>query len=224
MNNKITVSIPLPAADLVGSDLVDSYVIHDRSTLESASVDYAAIRARLKELDAQERALKQPLEHAKRQIAEFFAAPRKMLEESAERLNASILCYQLEQESKRREIEAALREQAERRRRQLHEEAAGSEAAGRVLEAQLKREMAEATPMPIVAPAEKIKGLSFPETWHAEVTDIMELIRAVLDGRAPVALIEVNMVVANKLAVSLKGTMNFPGLKAVKKTGVRTKL
>ncbi|MGH8587375.1 MAG: hypothetical protein ACREWE_14735, partial [Gammaproteobacteria bacterium] len=78
------------------------------------------------------------------------------------------------------------------------------------------REEAEDIPTPILAQATtKPAGISFPTTWQAELLDKKTVLRAVLDGKAPQDLVDVNMTVAHRYARSLRQAMNYPGLKAV---------
>ena len=58
-------------------------------------------------------------------------------------------------------------------------------------------------------------GLGLRLTWHAEVTDIKALCRAVVDGTMPAGAVQANMVYLNAAARTDKGKMNIPGVKAV---------
>lgn len=61
----------------------------------------------------------------------------------------------------------------------------------------------------------KMQGVSFRDSWKAEVFDMKALLKAVLDGRVPMNVIEVNTTVLNGLARSLKGQINYPGVRTV---------
>jgi len=57
-------------------------------------------------------------------------------------------------------------------------------------------------------------GPVYREVWAAEITDIKALCMAVATGKASAECVTGNMVVLNRMAVALKGTMNIPGVKA----------
>jgi hypothetical protein len=72
-----------------------------------------------------------------------------------------------------------------------------------------------------VAPSvPKIAGQSVSERWHAEVVDLLALVKAVAEGRAAITFLEPNMPALNKQAQSLKRAMNLPGVKAVPETTI----
>lgn len=62
-------------------------------------------------------------------------------------------------------------------------------------------------------------GVSRRSTWHAEVVDIASLVKAVSEGRAPMATLIADMRVLNDAAKSLKGELPkfYPGVRAVEK-------
>jgi hypothetical protein len=79
--------------------------------------------------------------------------------------------------------------------------------------------------LPVVLPAlDRINGLSPLETWSAEVDSLLELVKAVAEGRAPLVSLEANTKFLNQQAKSLKEEFNIPGCKAVKKTGYQVRL
>ena len=64
-------------------------------------------------------------------------------------------------------------------------------------------------------------GVGYRETWKAECHSIVDLCRAVAEGKAPAELVTFNQSAGNKLARSLRElTGNIPGLKAHKETSV----
>ena len=57
-------------------------------------------------------------------------------------------------------------------------------------------------------------GISMRETWAAEVTDLMQLVRAVAAGTVPINALMANMVFLGQQARSLKQAMRYPGVRA----------
>lgn len=220
--NDITLSIKLPPdlarrVEHAWLAAAKSYAVDSPELYEAAAEDLRAIKRRLVELDDERKNLTRPLDEAKARIMEFFRPPRELLEEGEKHLKRAMLTYQAEEERKRKALEARLREEAQRKRERLAAEAAAMEAAGHQDHAELKREQAEEVITPIVAhTTPKPKGISISETWRAAITDKMALVQAVATGKAPAELVDVNMQVANRLALSLKQAFAYPGLKAVK--------
>jgi len=219
--NNIELSIQLPPdiAQQVAHQWLaaaKSYEIDCAESYEAAALDLQAIKARLVELEEQRKSLTRPLDQAKAKIMDFFRPPKELLEEGERVLKGAMLAYSRAEERKRREHEAQLREEARRNRERLEAEARAAAANGAEDVAELKREQAENVITPILAPVTpKPKGIAIPETWRAELTDKKAALRAVVDGKAPDELGEVNMKVANRLAMSLKQAFAYPGLRAV---------
>lgn len=91
--------------------------------------------------------------------------------------------------------------------------------------AQESRSAQDSPELPVVLPAlDRINGLSPLETWSAEVDSLLELVKAVAEGRAPLVSLEANTKFLNQQAKSLKEEFNIPGCKAVKKTGYQVRL
>lgn len=221
MNNiELNIQLPPDIAHQVARQWLAaarSYAIDCPESYEAAALDLHAIKARLTELDEQRKSLTRPLDEAKRKIMAFFSPPKELLEEGERVLKGSMLAYQSEQERKRREFEAALREEARRNRERLEAEARAAAAKGEEEVAEAKREQAETLITPILArTTPKPQGISIAESWRAQVIDKLALVCAVAEGEAPAELIEIDMKVANRLALSLKQAFAYPGLKAVK--------
>jgi hypothetical protein len=78
-------------------------------------------------------------------------------------------------------------------------------------------------PVPPVASAPKVEGVSYAETWSAEVTDLALLVKAVAAGEAALTLLQPNTAALNGLARSLKGAMAVPGVRAVSSKTARVR-
>lgn len=63
-------------------------------------------------------------------------------------------------------------------------------------------------------------GVDTRSIWRAEVTDKMALIRAVAEGRVPEAVLAIDTKVLGSLARSLKGALNYPGVRVVEDVGI----
>lgn len=61
----------------------------------------------------------------------------------------------------------------------------------------------------------EVQGLSFTERWHAEVTSLLDLVKAVASGKAPIEALSPDYVWLNIQARSFKEKLSIPGVKAV---------
>jgi hypothetical protein len=67
----------------------------------------------------------------------------------------------------------------------------------------------------IVAAPTKAQGTSIRDYYSAEVTDLMTLVKAVAEGKAPIEAVQANMTYLNGKARLEKGSMKIPGVQAV---------
>jgi len=131
--------------------------------------------------------------------------------------NRKLSDYQAEQERKaaaeraRLEKEAKQNEEAHRLEVAEQLEAAGEkEAAAAVLDEPM-------TIAPVVAaPKPALSGVTFRETFRAEVTDKMALIREIAKTPALLHLAYVNLPAINQLARALKERLSIPGVRVIK--------
>jgi hypothetical protein len=130
--------------------------------------------------------------------------------------------YLAEEERKRQALEAELRAKAAREAEEAQiREAIALEAAGAPEAADAVLDLPPEPVAVFVAPSvPKIAGQSVSERWHAEVVDLLALVKAVAEGRAAITFLEPNMPALNKQAQSLKRAMNLPGVKAVPETTI----
>ena len=119
---------------------------------------------------------------------------------------------------------------AEEERRKAEEEArkkAEDEALAKAQELQdmgMDEAAEEAISQPVViekvavAAPMRAGGESFRETWKAEVVDLMALVKAVAEGKQPLAYLEANTTTLNRAAAMFKGTSQIQGVKIVSDT------
>lgn len=71
----------------------------------------------------------------------------------------------------------------------------------------------------------KVAGLTSRDNWKAECTDVMALVKAVAEGKAPVAYVMANEQVLGKMAKALKEQFVVPGVRCwpdkIKASGAR---
>lgn len=140
----------------------------------------------------------------------------KPLQEAEKILKAKMVRFTEEEDRKRRIEEARIREEMRKQEEELRlAQAAELEKEGRLEEAAQVIEEPVYTPAVTLPRIEQPKGVSYRETWSAQVTDLKALCRAVVEGRVPEAAITPNMTVLNQQARSLKTSLNWPGVKVV---------
>lgn len=136
----------------------------------------------------------------------------------AERITkAALVTYDQQQEQARRAEEARVRAELKRQEEERRlSEAVALEAAGETEDADAL--LAEPIPVPVVAvqpTTPKVSGISYRETWGAEVVDLAALVAFVATRPEFAGLLTPNMPALNAQARSLKGALQIPGVKAV---------
>ena len=170
-----------------------------------------------------------PIVDAAHKAHKTALAQKAKLEEpalAAERtIKVKMVSYERERTAKRRWAEEAARREAEKAAEeiQLAEAIAAEKAGDRV---QAERILA-APPRQVIVmpPAEttsipKISGITFRDSWTCEVTDLLALVRAVADGKAPLSVLTADMSVLGKLANAQRGLFSLPGVLVVLKSVV----
>lgn len=136
----------------------------------------------------------------------------------AERIaKAALVAYDQAQERLRREEQA--RQQAELQRQEEERrllEAVALEAAGESDTANALIDEPIHVPTVAVAPATpKVSGISYRETWSANVTSLHALVKFVAANPSHVGLLSANMPALNAQARSLKAQLQLPGVEAI---------
>ena len=150
-----------------------------------------------KEAVAQRKKHEEPLKEA-----EGLIKARMGTWQRAEELRARVEAARQAAEAQRLDEEARLREA------EALERAGETEAAERVID-----EPPPAPPPPPPTRVPKVSGISGRDVWHAEVTNLMELVQAVAAGKVPLAAVEPSTKVIGQQARSLKSEMKWPGVR-----------
>lgn len=231
-------------------NMAREFVIDCDEMLAAAGDELRSIKTAQKDLNERRMAITRPLDDAKKAAIALFQPAVDALAEAENVLKRGIGGYQQQLADQRRAEEArrreaarieqerlaaearAQREAAEKARREAEEaaaagraeEAAKATAAATEAAAQadasedLSRTIAEA-PV-VVTSAPKVSGVSMRETWSAEVDDLMTLVKAVAEGKAPLACLQADMKVLNAQARALKAQLAYPGVRAVSTSSV----
>lgn len=190
--------------------------IVDQSSYELSAGILKTVKEMSKRLDEKRKEITSPLDVAKKAVMDLFRSPSERLALAESNLKNKMLEYQNEQDRIRREAEEKLRLEAEKKQRELEERAKKAEENGKVGKAEELRDKAAMTIAPTIAPTvQKVEGVSTREVWSAEVVDVMALVKAVAEGKAPLNFLQVNTTVLNAQARATKDSLSFPGVKFI---------
>jgi len=170
------------------------------------------------EHDAEQERIRQ---EAQRKLDEIARKEREKQEAAARE--------QRQKEEDARKAQELLEQQAreatdEKEKKRLEAEAAAKqkEAEKAAQKAEIKEIKADSVVAAVAqSNAIKIKGMSIPDNWTAEITDLSALVKAVAAGTAPIIFIAADMTVLNKQAKAVKNTLSYPGVKFVNKPILR---
>jgi hypothetical protein len=113
-------------------------------------------------------------------------------------------------ESERRRLEAEAKKREEDR---MLAEAEAAAAAGDHASAESILEQPVNVSPPVIPATPKVSGISMREEWKCEVSNLVELVKAVAAGKVPMGAIQANIVFLGQQARSLKGEMKYAGVR-----------
>lgn len=156
------------------------------------------------------RPLKQSADQHKKLLLERERAVLDPVQTEEERISKLIVAYDDEQERLRAITQKRAQEDAQIAEAAVYEQLGDKETAQQVLDGNgvVQVTVEKGTP--------KVDGVSIREVWSAEVTDLMALVRAVADAKAPLAYLQANKAALNTVARAQKTELNtIPGVRAV---------
>jgi hypothetical protein len=178
---------------LKASDLV----VSNQTEYEDAADTLGAISNRITELDAMRKTVKAPILEAGRNIE----VQSKMLDYVA----------LVEYGKKLAEEQAA--KIAKEQKEKAEEEALALIANGDDDAAQEILDNVDMMPVPTeTIESPKAAGISTRANWKCRVIDLNKLVRSIMQGKAPIDLIQVNQTVANQYAKAMRDTLKIEGL------------
>lgn len=132
-------------------------------------------------------------------------------------LKPRISAYLTEQERLRKEAEllAQKKAQEEAEAQQLTDAALLDEIGETAMANALLDEKPLAAPVVMPKTMPKVSGISMSTRYSAQVVSLMELVKAVAAGKAPLLAIQANQTFLNAQARSMKETMSYPGVRVI---------
>lgn len=175
------------------------------------------LKTRAAEIDDLRKTMTKPLDEAKQRIMDFFRPATKRLQDAEIAVKSAISGYTQEQKRRRLEEQARAEEALRKERERLQAEAEKLRAKGRDELAEAKQQTAEMLTGVVIpaAPDPAATGVITRTVWRAEVIEIIDLCRAVADGRASTNFIQPNMTALDAWARAVKATFDVPGCRAV---------
>jgi hypothetical protein len=200
-----------------------SIKLENREQYETAADQLQKIKGLAQEIEKHRVADKSPFDEAAKQVQSFYKPKLDQLASTETLLKNAITAYANEQARLAREAQAKAEEEARKEREKLQAKAEKLADKGKVEQAQAVAENAASiVAAPVhVEQATKISGLSTATTYSAECTDIIELCKAIVEGKVPSIAVEANSKFLNQQAKSLKDHFNIPGCKLVTNSTVR---
>jgi len=219
------VAIPEEARQLVttSDELISRAEQIEVANPENAKVAGAmltSLAGRRKAIEEERFKITRPLDEAKKRAMEWFKPAIEKLQTAEAIVRRKLTGFLEEEERQRKAAEAKAAEAARKEAERLAKRAETAEAKGKVEEAAVLRELADAPAPVIAAPATRVSGISSRENWSAQVTDKAALVKAAAENPAYLAYLEPDMKSLNALARAQKNALAIPGVKAVNQAGL----
>jgi hypothetical protein len=175
------------------------------------------VKAILKELLELEAEVLAPITKAEKMVRDLFRARLYPLEKAERDIKSEMGLYQRKQLA-----EAKAKEAAERKRVEEERIAIEAMAAANNLKPDEADDLLDALSH---APTQRFEtkapaGTSFRQTYHAEVTDMMELLRGIIAGQVPITMVRPDATALNQWARATKGLTQMRGVKVIQDTTV----
>lgn len=212
-------------------------LIQSAAALESLSVQIDTAEQRViaadqlgrvkglaKAIEEARKAMKKPFDDAAKEVQAFFTPRIDALAATETAIKRGMLKFDDEQARIAREAAAKEAERVRKEQEALAAKAAKLEASGKTEQADAMRENAAAIVAAPVAVAEPVStaGTSKRTIYSAKVTDLMALVKAVADGRAPLNVLAPDQKVLDGMARALKDAFKgqYPGVELVTEVSI----
>jgi hypothetical protein len=194
---------------LKASDLV----VSNQTEYEDAADTLGAISNRITELDAMRKTVKAPILEAGRNIDAMFKVPLEQGRAAKKTVQSKMLDYVALVEYGKKLAEEQAAKIAKEQKEKAEEEALALIANGDDDAAQEILDNVDMMPVPTeTIESPKAAGISTRANWKCRVIDLNKLVRSIMQGKAPIDLIQVNQTVANQYAKAMRDTLKIEGL------------
>jgi hypothetical protein len=204
-------------------DRAGDYEIDSPEIRAMADADLSAAKTLKARADDARKAAKQPYMDNGRKIDGFYNQAIDWADKVISTLTPALATYDRKLAVERAEAQRKAEEATRAERQRLLDEAAKCEASGSTQAAQSLAEAAALVVAPrISTTVDKSERSTAPMvTWRHEVVDLMELVKAVAAGTAPIDALQANDTWLSKKAKADKEKFAMPGVKAHGDEGYR---
>jgi len=215
----LSVSIPAPdPTPLREAELAlawaKQFPITSSESYACAAEERKSMKRQWKALEALRTKTLKPIDESRKGVNALFAPALDALKEADDIMERGMLDYRA---AEQRAAQEAARIEAERLSQEQEALATMAEKCGDPETAEDLR--GQHVHVPVAAPV--AADGTWPVTrWHAEMTDIIALCKAVADGTAPAELVQLNQPAANRMASALRDAVSYPGLRFVSTTSL----
>lgn len=179
------------------------------------------VKLHQKQVALEKEKILRPLTAAASAVRAFFCDPESALNGAESSLKRAMLAFDVMQENARKAAQVNADEWARQERERLDALARKAELAGKTEKAGALTERAATLVPQIIQPETvKISGVSFRESWSAEVLDFRALVQAVASGDAPMVCLIPDMRFLHAQARALKAELRYPGVRAKSERGI----
>lgn len=188
--------------------------VENQTEYEYAADLLGDISSRIRQLDEMRKKLKAPILEAGRNIDNLFKKPIELGTAAKKTAQTKMLDYVAKVEQERQEAEAKAAREAEAHKRKAEDEALALIANGDDEGAQEILDNVDVMPVPTnVIEKPKAAGVSTRSNWKCEVVSMEKLLTAIITKKAPISLVQIDTVAANKFAKAIRNTLSVPGLR-----------
>jgi hypothetical protein len=212
-------TVPMPDAQLSerAQALLEAARLRTITTseqYEAAAAELIVIKKKFTEIETERMSLRKPLAFVMDRLQAIYKPPLTFLEEAERIVKRKMSDWQVEQDRLRRIEQAKADEAARKEQEKIRAQAAKAEAAGKVEKAEALQQRAQAVVAPVIQySVPQVAGIGTRENWYAECTDLMVLVKAIAEGKAPLSLVMANDKVLGQQARSLKKDFVAPGVR-----------
>lgn len=212
---------PIVADIAAFTDTIDGIDVIDEDGLGSVGDLVKMLQRRRMKLEDKRKSLVGPLNGVVNDINALFKAPRESLDlivrAAKAKMNKYVQAQQAIEDAKRRKE----REDAERERKEAQDIAdnlarlseAGSKTAEVVIEQAEKKVEAAAAPARVATTRGEASSVITQKKWKATVDDLLEICKAIAEGKLPTHFVEPNMRALQDFARELKEEQTTHGIR-----------
>lgn len=190
-----------------------------------AAEELQAIKAKAKALEERRMSITRPLDAAKKAVMDLFRGPSEALAEGEKIIKNAMIAWDDKKEEQAKAAAAAAEAAARIERESLQAQAEQAAAAGNTeaaAAAAMEAEMVTAVVAATEAP--KTAGISQRESWEYEVTDLLALVKHIVNERPDmIGLVVVDSVRMRNMVKALGKEFRYPGVRVFSKKSIAAK-